>query len=186
MKVLRATFFVLLISMALNWPKAGWTNQTDTRLDSLFSQLQATNSEIEARALEKFIWKIWLESGDSLVDRLMVGGIEAMGGGDYEKALTAFDSIVEGAPDFAEGWNKRATLYWLLGDFDKSIQDINRTLALEPRHFGALAGLAMIREAQMRPLDALRAFERALDLYPAMPNASEKIRKLNRQLGEPI
>ena len=84
MKVLRATFFVLLISMALNWPKAGWTNQTDTRLDSLFSQLQATSSETEARALEKFIWKIWLESGDSLVDRLMVGGIEAMGGGESE------------------------------------------------------------------------------------------------------
>ena len=116
----------------------------------------------------------------------MAGGVEAMGGGDYESALVAFNLIIEGAPDFAEGWNKRATFYWLLGDFEKSIEDINRTLALEPRHFGALAGLAMIREAQMRPLDALRAFERALKLYPAMPNASEKIRKLNRQLGEPI
>ncbi len=186
MKVFRETFFALLISIASNWSETGWANQADTRLDSLFSQLQATNSQTEARELEKLIWKIWLESGDAFVDRLMAGGVEAMGGGDYESALVAFNLIIEGAPDFAEGWNKRATLYWLLGDFEKSIEDINRTLALEPRHFGALAGLAMIREAQMRPLDALRAFERALKLYPAMPNASERIRKLNRQLGEPI
>ena len=184
MNVCRATFFVLLSS--INWSEAGWANQNDTRLDSLFFQLQSTSAETEARALEKRIWKIWLESGDTLVDQLMVGGVEAMGGGDYETALTAFNSIVEDAPDFAEGWNKRATLYWLLGDFEKSIDDINQTLALEPRHFGALAGLAMIHEAQRRPLDSLRAFKRALKLYPAMPNASKRIRKLNRQLGEPI
>ena len=186
MTVFRAVFFALLISIASSWAKTGSADQSDTRLDSLFSQLQATSSETEAKALEKLIWEIWLESGDELVDRLMLGGVEAMGGGDYEKALAAFNLIIEDAPDFAEGWNKRATLYWLLGDFEKSVEDINRTLALEPRHFGALSGLAMIREEQKRPLDALKAFERALKLYPAIRNASERIRELSRQLGEPI
>jgi len=186
MPVLRLGLLTLLITMAPNWGKTGWANQNDTRLDSLFSQLQITGSEQKARTIEKFIWKIWRESGDESVDQLMVDGVKAMGGGNYEGALIAFNSIVKGAPNFAEGWNKRATLYWLMGDFEKSVEDINRTLALEPRHFGALSGLAMIRESQERPLDALQAFERALEIYPAMPNAAERIRKLNRQLGEPI
>ena len=186
MPVLRLSLLTLLITMAPNWGKTGWANQNDTRLDSLFSQLQITRSGQKARTIEKFIWKIWRESGDESVDQLMVDGVKAMGGGNYEGALIAFSSIVKGAPNFAEGWNKRATLYWLMGDFEKSVEDINRTLALEPRHFGALSGLAMIRESQERPLDALQAFERALEIYPAMPNAAERIRKLNRQLGESI
>jgi len=186
MPVLRLGLLTLLITMAPSWGKTGWANQNDTRLDSLFSQLQITDSGQKARTIEKFIWKIWRESGDESVDQLMVDGVKAMGGGNYEGALIAFNSIVKGAPNFAEGWNKRATLYWLMGDFENSVEDINRTLALEPRHFGALSGLAMIRESQERPLDALQAFERALEIYPAMPNAAERIRKLNRQLGEPI
>ncbi|HIM71453.1 MAG TPA: tetratricopeptide repeat protein [Alphaproteobacteria bacterium] len=186
MPVLRLGLLTLLITMAPSWGETGWANQNDTRLDSLFSQLQITDSGQKARTIEKFIWKIWRESGDKSVDQLMVDGVKAMGGGNYEGALIAFSSIVKGAPNFAEGWNKRATLYWLMGDFEKSVEDINRTLALEPRHFGALSGLAMIRESQERPLDALQAFERALEIYPAMPNAAERIRKLNRQLGEPI
>ena len=186
MPVLRLGLLTLLITMAPSWGKTGWANQNDTRLDSLFSQLQITGSGQKARTIEKFIWKIWRESGDESVDQLMVDGVKAMGGGNYEGALIAFNSIVKGAPNFAEGWNKRATLYWLMGDFEKSVEDINRTLALEPRHFGALSGLAMIRESQERPLDALQAFEQALEIYPAMPNAAERIRKLNRQLGEPI
>lgn len=186
MPVLRLGLLTLLITMAPSWGKTGWANQNDTRLDSLFSQLQITGSGQKARTIEKFIWRIWRESGDESVDQLMVDGVKAMGGGNYEGALIAFSSIVKGAPNFAEGWNKRATLYWLMGDFEKSVEDINRTLALEPRHFGALSGLAMIRESQERPLDALQAFERALEIYPAMPNAAERIRKLNRQLGEPI
>ena len=186
MPVLRLGLLTLLITMAPSWGKTGWANQNDTRLDSLFSQLQITGSGQKARTIEKFIWKIWRESGDEAVDQLMVDGVKAMGGGNYEGALIAFSAIVKGAPNFAEGWNKRATLYWLMGEFEKSVEDINRTLALEPRHFGALSGLAMIRESQDRPLDALQAFERALEIYPAMPNAAERIRKLNRQLGEPI
>ena len=186
MPVLRLGLLTLLITMAPSWGKTGWANQNDTRLDSLFSQLQITGSGQKARTIEKFIWKIWRESGDESIDQLMVDGVKAMGGGNYEGALIAFNSIVKGAPNFAEGWNKRATLYWLMGDFENSVEDINRTLALEPRHFGALSGLAMIRESQERPLDALQAFERALEIYPAMPNAAERIRKLNRQLGESI
>ena len=186
MPVLRLGLLTLLITIAPSWGKTGWANQNDTRLDSLFSQLQITGSGQKARTIEKFIWKIWRESGDEAVDQLMVDGVKAMGGGNYEGALIAFSAIVKGAPNFAEGWNKRATLYWLMGEFEKSVEDINRTLALEPRHFGALSGLAMIRESQDRPLDALQAFERALEIYPAMPNAVERIRKLNRQLGEPI
>ena len=186
MTMIRTVLVLLLITVALGCKQKVWANQDDGRLDALFSQLQITNSEREAKTIERLIWKIWLESGDDAVDRLMADGVKSMGNGNYEHALNVFNSIVMGAPSFAEGWNKRATLYWLMGDFDKSVDDIKRTLVLEPRHFGALSGLAMIRESQERPLDALKAFEKALKIYPAVPNATQRIRALSRQLGEPI
>ena len=92
----------------------------------------------------------------------------------------------EPEPAFAEGWNKRATLYWLLGEYEASVADIARTLALEPRHFGALSGLSMIREAQSRPVEALEALEKVLELHPHLAHLQERIDHLTRQLGEAI
>jgi len=186
MAPLRSGLFAIAIILSPIWPQDGWANQEDDRLDALFFQLQSANSGRTAKIVEQLIWKIWLQSGDETLDQLMATGVKAMGTGNYNKALAAFNAILEDAPNFAEGWNKRATLYWLMGDFEKSISDIDRTLALEPRHFGALSGLAMIRESQRRPLDAIQAFKRALEIYPAIPNAGQRIRELSRQLGEPI
>ena len=186
MFIVRTCFLAILIICSPAWIKSGLTNQKDSRLDALFLQLQTTQSSREARSVEQLIWKIWLESGDKALDHLTATGVKAMGEGNYKSALVAFNSIVEGAPDFAEGWNKRATLYWLMGDFERSVKDIDQTLTLEPRHFGALSGLAMIRESQLRPLDAINAYKRMLEIYPTIPNADERLRALNRQLGEPI
>ena len=186
MAPLRSGLFAIVIILSPIWPQDGWANQEDDRLDALFSQLQSANSGRTAKIVEQLIWKIWLQSGDETVDHLMATGVKAMGAGNYKKALAAFNAIVKDAPNFAEGWNKRATLYWLMGDFEKSISDIDQTLALEPRHFGALSGLAMIRESQHRPLDAIQAFKQVLEIYPAIPNAGQRIRALSRQLGEPI
>ncbi len=113
-------------------------------------------------------------------------GIVAMNSRDYSSALEAFNAVIREAPDFAEGWNKRATLYWLMGELQKSIDDIERTLALEPRHFGALSGLGMIRKKQERPAEAIQAYKRALEIYPTMPNATDQIKALEEQLGKSI
>jgi hypothetical protein len=86
------------------------------------------------------IWQRWMESGDPRVDAQLLRGVQAMAQRDHRAALSAFDAIVAAAPGFAEGWNKRATVHWLRGDHAASLRDIDRTLALEPRHFRALEG----------------------------------------------
>ena len=123
---------------------------------------------------------------DTAVDRLMAQGIVAMQEAHYDLALRAFDRMVEQAPDFAEGWNKRATVHYLMGDWTASVLDIERTLALEPRHFGALFGLGLIYDALEQPEAALRSYQAALDLNPNSESARVRIEELRRQLqGRP-
>ena len=183
-----AIAFVLLtlLLVPLVYTTYGWCAQSDERLDALFVRLYETNDRVEARNIEGLIWQIWLESGDEELDKRMRQGIFAMNNRDFETSLRAFDAVINIAPEYAEGWNKRATLYWLMGELEKSIQDIERTLELEPRHFGALSGLGMIRKAQRRPADAIDAYKQALEIYPTMPNAAAQIRLLGDQLGESI
>ena len=98
----------------------------------------------------------------------MARGIRALHRGELDPALAAFDAIVRGAPDFAEGWNKKATVHWLLGNYQDSLADIEKPLALEPRHFGALSGRGQVY-ADMEEWElALKAFEDALVVYPQM------------------
>jgi tetratricopeptide (TPR) repeat protein len=161
-------------------------DQDDPRLDGLFDRLQHTPDPAEAHALEQRIWGLWLESDDVAVDRLMQQGILALQGQQYATALQAFDRMVEQAPDFAEGWNKRATVHYLMGNWRASVRDIQRTLALEPRHFGALFGLGLIYDALEEPEAALRSFEATLTLNPHSESTRQMVEQLRRQLrGSP-
>ena len=120
---------------------AASADQTDERLDALFELLRTTADADAAQAAEQQIWRIWIESGRNDIDALMVEGIVAMSSQRLEDAITIFSQITERAPEFAEGWNKRATAYYLNEDYVASVEDIRRTLALEPRHFGAISGM---------------------------------------------
>ena len=153
-------------------------------LDALFDTLRDAPAAALARQAETAIWERWMESDDPQVEMWMAKGLRAMGQQDYRAAIEAFDQIVRAAPDFAEGWNKRATVNWLLGDHEASLGDIDRTLALEPRHFGALSGMAMIHEAHGRVFDALDALERIQVIYPCLPHLSERVQQLIRGLAE--
>ncbi len=164
----------------------GLARQDDPRLDRLFDALQSTTNVEFAERIEREIWDIWTSSGDEMLDALMQRGIRAMSMKDYTVALVAFDALVEQAPDFAEGWNKRATLYWLMGDYDASVADIDETLALEPRHFEALSGLAMIRSSQQRPSDALDALDKLLYWHPNSPSAKARAKALEEELGKGV
>jgi tetratricopeptide (TPR) repeat protein len=105
---------------------------------------------------------------------------------DLDAALDRFDQMVKYAPDFAEGWNKRATVYYMRGEYPESVADIERVLELEPRHFGALSGLGMIYEELDRKEQALRAFEAALQANPFLPGAKQQIEILKKQIkGSP-
>jgi tetratricopeptide (TPR) repeat protein len=161
-------------------------DQHDPRLNGLFQRLQHTPDAAEAQVLEQQIWQVWLESDDAAINRLMQQGVFAMQEQDYATALQAFTRMIDQAPEFAEGWNKRATVYYLMGNWRASVQDIQRTLALEPRHFGALFGLGLIYEALDQPEAALRSFEATLVLNPHSDSTRQMIEQLRRQLrGSP-
>jgi len=160
--------------------------QDDPRLDGLFERLKATASADEAKTIQGTIWSIWTEGANEDVNLLMRQGISAMARQDYDVALGAFDKVVEMAPGFAEGWNKRATVRFLMFDFADSVLDIERTLLLEPRHWGALSGLGQINMALDRPQGALKAFEAAVAINPHLDSVKAAIQALKKELaGEP-
>ena len=158
-------------------------DQQDARLGPLFARLQTTSSATEAQAIEQEIWAIWGECEDAEANALMREGVVAMAQGQYPVALERFNHLVEQAPDCAEAWNKRATLYYLMGNYQASVLDIRRTLELEPRHFGALSGLGLIYDAIDDPAAALRSFEAAVAINPHLDTTKERIKALRQQLG---
>ena len=161
--------------------------QDNSRLDTLFARLHVTDNSDEAAGIEAIIWAIWTAAGDDRLDRLMIAGIDAMNAGRFGQALEKFNAIIEVDPDFAEGWNKRATLYYLMGRFDDSIADVERTLALEPRHFGALSGMGLIYTELDDAKAALSWFEQAIEVNPYMPGIALRAAYLRKLLeGEPI
>ena len=167
---------------ALSFATVGLANQNDPRLGPLFERLKAAPSAEAAAATEHAIWQIWHESGSAEIDALMARGLRAMGSRDLPAALAAFDAMVRHAPRFAEAWNKRATVNYMMGRFGESIADIDRTLALERRHFGALSGLGLVHLARGEEEKALEAFDRALAVHPNLAGADTHIRALREKL----
>ena len=156
------------------------------QLDELFASLKTATDPAEAKVAEGGIVKLWLESGSDTVDLLMSWSMAAMESKDYATALDFLDQVLILKPDFAEGWNKRATVYFLLDDYGKSIADIERTLRLEPRHFAALSGLGAILSDLGESQQAIDAYRRALELDPHMDKVKEALDKLEKETGRDI
>ena len=154
--------------------------QNDTRLNNLFDRLRTTQDQAEAREIEGTIWEIWTKSENANVNRVMLIGIASMHAGQLGTALNKFNEVIQLAPDFAEGWNKRATIYYLMKKFDRSVNDIAQTLKLEPRHFGALSGLGLINQAIGQNKAAIKAFEHALDINPHLSGLKDKVTKMKK------
>ncbi len=166
----------------LVWLGAAAADQRDPRLAPLFEKLRESQDPTAAQKAEQAIWTIWLETDSAAVNILMRKGILAMQRRDFRTALRNFDQIVDLAPDYAEGWNKRATVYYLMGAFKESLDDIVKTLDLEPRHFGALSGRGLVLTELERNEEALEAFEDALAVNPAMPSVRLNIEALRKLL----
>jgi tetratricopeptide (TPR) repeat protein len=183
MRCLALLVFLLLAALPLG--SAG-ADQDDPRLPALFARLKTVQSDGEARAIETLVWQIWSVSADDEVNTLMLRGLRAMSDGDPKQALPVFDALVRRSPNFAEGWNKRATIYFLLGDFESSVSDIERTLQLEPHHFGALSGLGQIYLALDRDEAALKAFEAALAIDPHLIGVKAAVEGIKKKReGDP-
>lgn len=170
----------LLLFMWLAVPVGA--GQTDKRLDAIFERIKATDNSAEGAELATRVWEIWLQSDNDTVNELMSRGIEAMSVQNYEVALASFDKMVEIDPEFAEGWNKRATVYYLMGQYQASLRDIKQTLALEPRHFGALSGMGLVFLAMGNDAAALKAFEAALKVNPHMAGPRINAEELRQRL----
>jgi len=153
------------------------------RLDRLFAALRAAPLSAEGSAIEQDILAEWLRSGDVEVDGQMSAAIVGMNTGDLEGALAILNDIVAKRPDYVEGWNKRATIYYYMDDYEHSLADIAATLRLEPRHFGALNGLGMIMINLGDRSRALTAFERAYAADPAQKSLPYTIEMLKKAGG---
>ncbi|MSP81473.1 MAG: tetratricopeptide repeat protein [Alphaproteobacteria bacterium] len=178
--------FLVVLFLAL-LPLAAGAGQDDSRLPQLFDRLIETSDQGEADALAGEIWEIWYESPDKIISVMMLQGQQAMAIGDFEEAEEFFTAIIERDPKFAEGWNRRATLYYLMGRFNESIAAVEQTLALEPRHFGALSGMGLIFTALEDDAQALAWLERALVVNPHMTGIKLRVEDLREKLeGKPI
>ena len=176
----------LITALALLALAAGTVlaDQDDPRLDPLFEKLQTTEHLELALRTERSIWSIWLQHDDPQIEEMMAVGTAAMNLGNLEDALAVFDQMVEVAPDYAEGWNKRATVLYALGDYEASLADIEQTLDREPRHFGALSGRGLCYAALDKLEEAIRAFEETLELHPHSRGAQTNIELLRQALEE--
>lgn len=136
------------------------------RLAKLFEELAKARPERPVSEIEDLIWALWISHPSGAAEKLMTRGIEAFADGRLTQARGHFDALVAAWPDWAEAWNKRATLAYVEGRDDDACRDIARTLALEPRHFGAIAGFGQICVRRARPCEAAIAFRAALALNP--------------------
>lgn len=137
-----------------------------TPLDALFAQLKAAPDENAARAITDEIWRIWMTPPDPRLAARMQDVMMLRQTADFASAIGLLDEIVVAYPSYAEGWNQRATIYYMLGNYEKSLADIDKVLEFEPRHFGALVGRAVIYKTMGKEDLALADIQAALAIHP--------------------
>ena len=153
----------------------------EAELEALYEGL--LNAEgAAAEQITGRIYEIWSRSGSDSMDLLLERGREALNEGDTKLAIEHLTALVDHAPDFAEAYNARATAYFHAGKYGPSLEDIGRTLQLNPRHFGAMSGLALILEELDRPEDALAAWREVETINPNQPGLTEALIRLERQV----
>jgi len=165
----------------------GWEEAHRQKLDELFSQLKRERSEKGAERIAARIRAQWRDSGSATADLLMQRADAAIEKRRFNVALDLLDQVIVLFPDFPEAWNRRATVHYMMDNYTKSMADISRTLELEPRHFGALSGLAgILKETGHRKM-ALEAYRRILEVYPMLRSAQAEVVRLSDELtGEGI
>ncbi|MDJ0932453.1 tetratricopeptide repeat protein [Breoghania sp.] len=152
-------------------------------LDALFSMLREEDgSQARAQTAHRIQMR-WIRSGSATVDLLMARAAAALAAKKPELALDLLDAVVRFKPDYVAGWNRRAAAHFMAGHLGKALVDIERTLALEPRHWGALAGLAAIQQATDKDTAALATYERILEIYPHQEKAEKAVEELRKSTG---
>ncbi|MCY4461301.1 MAG: tetratricopeptide repeat protein [Albidovulum sp.] len=176
--------FAATIALALLLANSAPAQSQDIQdLDALFEQLQGEDSAAAALA-EQQIFDAWSDSGSASMNLLLYRGRRAMQTGEFDEAIEHLSALIDHAPEFAEGWNARATAYFYKGEFALSVSDIFQTLARNPRHYGAISGLGMIFERSDEPERAAEAYGHALRLNPHNQGLQISVERLKRKLDE--
>ena len=161
--------------------------KAENRLDALFGELKRERNEKAAERIAGRIWETWSQSGSASIDLMMGWSKSAMDNKKFDVALDFLDQVVTMEPTYAEGWNRRATVHFMMQNYAKSMSDINHTLQIQPRLYGALSGMGQIMRNTGREELALQAWERVLDIYPMMRSAQNEVATLSEELaGEGI
>jgi tetratricopeptide (TPR) repeat protein len=182
---MRVIFKILIISISLLFAsKIALADQNDPRLNNLFKKLNETENQDEIRDLISDIWNIWYEVDDPKVIEYFEKGIQAMNLRNYPLAIRFFNNLIEEDPNFAEGWNKRATVHFMMGNFDQSMQDIIKTLELEPRHFGALDGMGLIFIHQGQFQQAIDVYDKMLEIFPFSVKTMDKKERIQSFISQ--
>lgn len=159
----------------------------EQKLDKLFGELKRERNEGAAKRIASNIQQEWANSGSASVDLMMGWAKSAMDKKKFDVALDFLDQVILLDPDYPEGWNRRATAHFMMQNFSKSMADINKTLQLEPRHFGAMAGLAVIMQARGNKQLAMDAYTKILAVFPMDRNAQNQVSTIGEELaGESI
>ncbi|SEN43377.1 Tetratricopeptide repeat-containing protein [Loktanella fryxellensis] len=158
-------------------PAPGAPGADAAALDALFAELADADPEATP-GIQNRIAEMWSRSGSTAMDLLLRRGADAMAAGDTPLAIQHYSALIDHAPEFAEGYNGRATAFYLAGQIGPSLADIQTTLALNPRHFGAMSGLAVILEELDRPEDALEVYDRILGIAPHAEGVADAARRL--------
>jgi tetratricopeptide (TPR) repeat protein len=153
------------------------------KLDTLFAELKRIRDPEKAQGVAGDIWAVWNTSGSATVDLMLRSADMAVSKQQYGAALDYLDEAIALKPAYAESWNKRATLHYKTGNYERSMADIAQVLLREPRHFGALSGMAAILEDGGQDAAALGVWERVLDVYPANRDAQGHVRTLSEKLA---
>jgi len=176
---------ILIVSISLLFAsKIALADQNDPRLNNLFKKLNETENQDEIRDLISDIWNIWYEVDDPKVIEYFEKGIQAMNLRNYPLAIRFFNNLIDEDPNFAEGWNKRATVHFMMGNFDQSMQDIIKTLELEPRHFGALDGMGLIFIHQGQFQQALDVYDKMLEIFPFSVKTMDKKERIQSFISQ--
>ena len=176
---------ILIVSISLLFAsKIALADQNDPRLNNLFKKLNETENQDEIRDLISDIWNIWYEVDDPKVIEYFEKCIQAMNLRNYPLAIRFFNNLIEEDPNFAEGWNKRATVHFMMGNFDQSMQDIIKTLELEPRHFGALDGMGLIFIHQGQFQQALDVYDKMLEIFPFSVKTMDKKERIQSFISQ--
>ncbi|WP_245190923.1 tetratricopeptide repeat protein [Jannaschia formosa] len=185
---LRVTFNAFVMALAIGYATSAPAQEVlsedpDVLLNRL-GTLTAPEDAVEARRLSREIEERWSHSGSAAMDLLLERGRDAIEAEDWPRAIAHLTALTDHAPDWAAAWNLRATAFFLTDRYGPAISDIEQALILEPRHFGALAGLGIIMDQLGEQEKALEAFRRAQQVFPAEENVNAAIERLERELGD--